>query len=81
MEKRQNITLNLPRQLLNRVKRLAAEREMSMSALMTEALNDLVKKDRGYAAARALSLAALRSPKNLGTYGRPPCSRDELHER
>jgi len=33
-----NVTLGLPRRLLKRVKRLAAERETPVSALMTEAL-------------------------------------------
>jgi hypothetical protein len=81
MKDGQNITLNLPRALLNQVKRLAAKREVSISALLTQVLNDLVKDDRGYAAARIRLLAAMKNPKNLGTYGRPPCSRDELHER
>src|SRR6185295_15165019 len=37
----QNITLSLPRQLLKRVKRVAADRDTSVSALMAEALGRL----------------------------------------
>src|SRR5216683_2605346 len=42
----QNITLSLPRQLLKRVKRLAADRDTSVSALMTEALGRLTDEER-----------------------------------
>ena len=77
----QNITLSLPRQLLKRVKRVAADRDTSVSGLMTESLVRLADEDRRYAAARKRSVAALRSPPSLGTDGRRTWSRDELHER
>ena len=77
----QNITLRLPRDLLRRVKRLAVERETSVSSLISEALARLTGEDRRYAAARNRALAALRSPGSLGTRGRRTWSRDELHAR
>jgi hypothetical protein len=77
----QNITLSLPRELLKRVKRVAANRDTSVSGLMTESLGRLADEDRRYAAARKRSVAALRSPPSLGTGGRRTWSRDELHER
>lgn len=77
----QNITLRLPRQLLKHIKRVAADRDTSVSALMTEALSRLADEDRRYAAARKRALAALRSPRALGTRGRRAWSRDELHAR
>jgi Ribbon-helix-helix protein, copG family len=77
----QNITLSLPRELLRRVKRVAADRDTSVSALMTEALDRLADEDRRYSAARKRALAALRSRRSLGTQGRRTWSRDELHER
>jgi hypothetical protein len=77
----QNITLSLPRALLKRVKRVAADRDTSVSALMAEALRRLADEDRRYAAARKRALAALRLPRSLGTRGRQSWSRDELHER
>ena len=77
----QNITLRLPRDLLRRVKRLAVERETSVSSLMGEALARLTDEDRRYATARRRALAALRSPGSLGTRGRRTWSRDELHAR
>jgi hypothetical protein len=77
----QNVTLSLPRALLKRVKRVAADRETSVSALMAEALGRLADEDRRYAAARARALDALRSPRSLGTHGRRAWRRDDLHER
>lgn len=78
---KQNITLSVPRDLLRRVKRVAADRDTSISALMTEALGRLADEDRRYAAARKRALAALRAPRSLATSGRRTWSRDELHER
>jgi predicted transcriptional regulator len=77
----QNITLSVPRELLKRVKRVAADRDTSVSALMTEALDRLADEDRRYSAARKRALAALKSARSLGTQGRQTWSRDELHER
>jgi hypothetical protein len=77
----QNITLSVPRALLKRVKRVAADRETSVSALMTEALGRLADEDRRYSAARKRALAALKSAPSLGTRGRLSWTRDELHER
>jgi hypothetical protein len=78
---KQNITLSLPRALLRRVKRVAADRDTSVSALMAEALGRLADEDRRYSSARKRVLAALRSPGSLGTQGRRTWSRDELHDR
>ena len=77
----QNITLSLPRELLRRVKRLAADRDTSVSSLMAEALARLSDEERRYSAARTRGLAALRTARSLGTGGRRVWSRDDLHER
>lgn len=81
MAEKQNITLSVPRELLRKVKRLAADRDTSVSSLMTEALARLADEDRRYSAARKRALAALQSPRSLGTRGRRTWSRDDLHER
>lgn len=81
VEENQNITLSMPRDLLKRAKRLAADRETSVSALMTEALARLTDEDRRYSAAKKRALAALTSARSLGTQGRKTWTRDELHER
>ena len=77
----QNVTLSLPRDLIKRIKRVAAERATSISALMAEALARVADEDRRYAAARKQALAALRSSGSLGTKGQRTWSRDQLHER
>lgn len=81
MAENQNITLSVPRELLRRIKRLAVDRETSVSSLLSEALARVADEDRRYSAARKRALAALRSSRSLGTGGRRAWSRDELHER
>lgn len=77
----QNITLTLPRELLRQIKRLAADRDTSVSALMVQALSHLADEDRRYSAARRRALAALSQAQTLGTNGSVTWSRDDLHER
>lgn len=77
----QNITLSVPRELLRQIKRLAADRDTSVSALMTDALARLAVEDRRYAAARRRGLAALDDARSLGTGGRRTWTRDDLHGR
>lgn len=77
----QNVTLSVPRELLKRIKRVAAERDTSVSALMSAALARVADEDRRYSAARLKSLAALRSATSLGTAGRRTWTRDDLHGR
>lgn len=81
MAENQNVTLSLPRALLKRVKRLAADRETSVSALMADALARLTDEDRRYASARRRALGAMRSARSLGTGGEANWTRDDLHER
>lgn len=81
MAENQNITLSIPRGVLRRVKRLAADRDTSVSALMTEALARLSDDDRRYSAAKKRALAAMTSARSLGTRGRRTWTRDGLHER
>lgn len=81
MAQNQNITLSVPRDVLKRVKRLAADRETSVSALMTEALSRLADDDRRYPAVRRRALAAMTSARSLGTRGQRAWTRDELHDR
>jgi hypothetical protein len=58
----QNITLSLSRELLRRVKRLATDRDTSVSALVSEQLARLADEDRRYSSARrrALDVVARR---------------------
>jgi len=74
-----NITLKLDRELLKKMKILAATREMSISALVTIQIEELVKREGGYEQAMKRSVARMKKGLNLGW--EKPASRDELHER
>jgi predicted transcriptional regulator len=74
-----NITLKLDRDLLRKVRILAAEKDTSVSALLTEQLAKAVRDSEGYEKAKRRALARLKRGYNLGFT--PPASRDELHER
>ena len=74
-----NITLKVDRELLRRAKVIAAERDTSVSGLVTEQLEKAVREHDGYAQAKRRALANLKKGFDLGFT--PPSSRDELHER
>jgi predicted transcriptional regulator len=76
----QNITLSLPWDLLKRIKRLAADRDTSVSALMADALSRLANDQRRYSTARKRSIEAMKTG-SLGTRGHRTWTRDDLHER
>jgi predicted transcriptional regulator len=74
-----NITLKVDRDLLRRARVLAAEKDTSVSALVSEQLEKVVREREGYEQAKQHALAVMKRGFNLG-YKRPS-SRDELHER
>jgi hypothetical protein len=74
-----NVTLRLDADLLREAKVLAARKGSSVSRLMTEQLEELVRKDREYERAQRRALARLDQGFDLRWS--PPASRDELHER
>lgn len=78
---KQNVTLSVPRELLRKAKRLAVDRDTSLSALLIEALARMADEDRRYGAARKRALGAMRGAQSLGTGGRATWTRDQLHER
>lgn len=76
------MTVALPRTLLRRVKVVAATRDTSISALLTSALEEIAGGDeeRRRRAARR-TVARAREGYDLGTQGRAPATRDQLHGR
>ena len=72
---------NLRGQLWAQLQRHAAEQGISISELTADALARLVEDDRRYSAVRERALARLRNAPSLGTTGRIPWTRDEIHER
>lgn len=80
MEK-QNITLSIRKDVLQKVKILAVKQSTSVSALLTNLLEDIVNREEGYQAANKNYSRVLQQEINLGTNGSIDWSRDELHDR
>jgi predicted transcriptional regulator len=77
----QNVTLVVPKALLRKVKHLAVERETSISGLMVQALEEIVRQNDDYAQAYQRWRESVANPRDLGTGGKIRWTRDELHER
>jgi len=74
-----NVTLKVDADLLREARVIAAEEGQSVSALLTDQLESLVRERKSFERARRRALARLR--KGLDLRWTPPRSRDELHER
>jgi len=74
-----NITLKVDADLLRDARVIAAEEGRSVSALVADRLEALVRERKAFDRARRRALARLRGGLDLGWT--PPLSRDELHER
>ena len=60
---------------------IAALRETSVSAMLTQALRQVAEEEEGYEEARRRMLRELRRGYDPGTRGRIAWRRDSLHER
>jgi plasmid stability protein len=78
---RANVTLSLPETLLKRFRVYAAERNQSMTEVMTEALQALIDQEKRGAGAKRRFLDRIRNAPDRGTKGKIRWSREELHER
>ena len=74
-----NVTLKLDADLLREVRVVAAEEGRSISALLTNRLEEIVRQRNALEKARRR--ATNRLQKNLDLQWTPHKSRDELHER
>jgi predicted transcriptional regulator len=74
-----NITLKLDTDLLRELRILAAKRDTSISALLSDYIRQVLVNDDDYQAAKERALARMRDARPL--YFNKPKSRDELHER
>jgi hypothetical protein len=77
--KKQNLTVSLSKDTLQKAKVLAARRSTSISRLLAEQIETLVGKDEAYERAKRHARAMLRKGFHMG--GGPLPTRDELHER
>jgi len=74
-----NITLKIDADILREARILAAEEGRSISALLTDRLEAVVRERKAFDKARRRALSRLRD--GLDLQWTPPKSRDELHER
>ncbi len=76
---KQNITLRLSRQTIQKARILAARRSTSISALLASQIEQLADGEDEYAAAMQRALERMEKGFHLG--GAPALDRDSLHER
>jgi hypothetical protein len=74
-----NVTLKLDVDLLKEARVVAAEEGRSISGLLTDRLEAIVRERKAFDKARRRALARLRD--GLDLQWTPPASRDQLHER
>lgn len=76
---RQNVTISLTRQTLQKVRVLAARRATSISGLLAEQIEMLVGEEEAYERAQRQAMTLLDHGFHMGGVIR--ASRNELHER
>jgi len=75
---KQNITLSLEKELIQRARILAARRSVSVSRLLSDELARIVQETDAYDKAKQAALSDLEKGLPLGGQ---PAKREELHER
>lgn len=76
---KQKITISLDPHVLERVRRIAAQRGLSLSAYLAEVLDHASLRDEEYQRAMVSALALLKNPPLRG--GKGYTNREELHDR
>jgi hypothetical protein len=79
LDDKQNITLRLTKQTLQRARVLAAKRSTSISGLLTSQIEQLANADDEYEQAMRRAMARMEKGFHLG--GIHTMDRDALHER
>ena len=77
--KKQNLTVSLSKDTLQKAKVLAARRSTSISKFLAEQIESLVGEDEAYEQAMHEALALMKKGFHLG--GKHTLDRDALHER
>ena len=80
MEK-QNITLSIPKDLLQKVKILAVKKNTSLSGLLSDYLARITEEDEAYRIAQKRHSRLLKEGYDLGLKGKIRWMREDLHER
>lgn len=79
LDEKQNITLRLSKQTIQKARILAAQRSTSISGLLTSQIEQLANSEDEYEAAMRRAMARMEKGFHLG--GIHKLDRDALHER
>jgi HSP90 family molecular chaperone len=79
LDEKQNITLRLSRQTIQKARVLAAKRSTSVSGLLTSQIEQLADAEDDYERAMRRAMARMEMGYDLGEI--PRLDRDALHER
>jgi len=74
-----NITLRMEQQVIREARILAAKRGTSVSRMLAKQLEELVRAEKAYEAARRRALRRIEKGYDLGWT--PPQEREEIHDR
>lgn len=75
---KQNVTVSLGKDLIQKLRIIAAKRATSISRLLSKELELIVERSEHYENAKRRAIAAMDSGFHLGG---KPVNRDDLHER
>lgn len=78
---RQNITLSLPKDLLQKAKILAVKQNKSLSGLLSEYIARITNEEEAYQIAQTRHRLLLKKGFDFGLKGKIPWKRENLHER
>lgn len=79
--RRQNITLSLPKDLLQKAKIIAVKNNISLSGLLSDYLAKITNEEEAYQMAQARHRRLLKKGFDFGLEGDIPWKREELHEK
>ena len=78
---RQNITLSLPKDLLQKAKIIAVKRKTSLSGLLSDFIAQITNEEEAYQVAKSRHLRLLKKGFDFGLEGRIPWKREDFHEK
>ena len=78
---RQNITLSLPKELIQKVKIIAVKNNTSLSGLLSDYLAKIANEEEAYQMAQTRHRRLLKKGYDFGLEGKISWKREELHER
>lgn len=76
---KQNITLSIEKEIIKKGKVIAAQKDTSISTMLSDQLKQIIEEEEQYDAAKRSALQNLRKGFHLG--GRINWKREDLYER